>query len=83
MAVAPRQGQHLGRYVFCQAMGKTLALCVQHLGYTSHLRGGGSSSPGLQAGHQHMHFATALNSRSDGIEGRCAQRGVVVFSDDE
>jgi hypothetical protein len=45
--------------------------------------GGSGSTACVVTGDQHVHFATALHSGSNGIEGGGLDARVIVFSNDE
>jgi len=75
--------QHLSREVFRQSMFERRAVGVEHLAHTGNLGRCLGRARSVVASHEHMDVAAALGRGSDGVEGRAAQAGVVVFGDDE
>ena len=83
MAVIGGNGHHLRHHVFRQAMCQSVAVGVQHFGYTRNLGGGGSGGGRIATGHQDVDVATALQGGGNGVEGSTLDGCVVVFGDDE
>jgi hypothetical protein len=81
VAVAGREGEHLGGDVFSQTVGELVAVCVEDFGNTGD---GGSrcgGTAGVGACDQDVNLTTAREGGSDGVEGGAFEAGVVVFCD--
>src|SRR5690606_28143544 len=70
-------------YVFRQLVGVGRIVGDQHLGYALDLGSRFADGAAATAGYQYMDVATDGFGRGDGIQGRCREDGVVVFSDNQ